>query len=117
MHSTLSELGYKTYVYLFDIKYFAKTLRDNGYEEDDINLIAKDVEKLYKLFLKAIELKNITEQYDVLTEALTLTGSLLDDFKSVKCEKKFINEKTDLIVETFSISEHLKVILEELLKS
>ncbi len=116
MHSTLSELSYKTYVYLFDVKYFAKSLKDKGYEENDIVLIAKDAEKLYKFMLKAIELKTETEQYDVLTDALQLAESLLNDFKSLKCGDKFCNEKTDLLVETFSISERIKIILEQTLR-
>jgi hypothetical protein len=116
MHSTLSELSYKTYVYLFDVKYFAKTLKDNDYEEEDINNITKDAEKLYKYLLKAIEIKSVTEQYDVLLEALKISDSLFNDFKSINCCPKFINEKTDLLVETFSITEHLKVILGKILK-
>jgi hypothetical protein len=116
MHSSLSELSYKTYVFLFDVKYFAKSLKDCGYEENDINNITKDVETLYKYMLHAIELKSDTEQYEVLTDALNLSETLLNDFKSIKCKEQFLNEKTDLLVETFAISEKLKIIMEQLLK-
>jgi hypothetical protein len=115
MHSAKSELSYKTYIYLFDVKYFAKNLKDKGYEED-IENISKDAEKLYKFLLNVIELKSETEQYEILMEALKLSESLLNDFKSLKCSNQLINEKTDLLVETFSIGERIKVIIEQILK-
>lgn len=117
MKPKLSELSYKTYVYLFDLRYFAKTIRDAGYEENDIKNILTDTEKLYKIYLSAIEQKTQLEQYNVLSEAFKLAEQLLSDLKSVCCVEHYINEKTDLIVEIFSIKEKTEVILNMILKN
>ena len=116
MKLKLSDLSYKTYVYLFDIKYFAKTIKDGGYEEDDIDTIIKDAEVLYKLFLNAIESKSNIDKYNILIEAVKLAGQLLNDLKTVCCMNKNINEKTDLIVETFAIKEKTEAFINFILK-
>ncbi len=116
MKTTLSELSYKAYVYLFDLKYFSKTVKDAGYEEKDIINIVKDAEILYKYLLDAGLQKKEIDQYNILSEAFKLSETILNDLKIICCTDKFINEKTDLIVETFAIKEKTEVILNQILK-
>ena len=107
----LSELSYETYRYLFDIKYFAKQLKDSDYEEGDIDEIIKNADLLYKIFLKTIEEKTIEEQTEDLETAHNLASKILNQFKKLKCKDSFINEKVDLIVEAFAIKEKTDVFL------
>jgi len=112
----LSELSYETYRYLFDIKYFAKQLKDSDYEEDDIDEIIIKADLLYKIFLKTIEEKTIKEQTEDLETAHKLAGEILNQFKKLKCKNNFINEKVDLIVEAFAIKEKTEVFLTKIHK-
>ncbi|MCF6366429.1 MAG: hypothetical protein L3J35_09545 [Bacteroidales bacterium] len=107
----LSELSYETYRYLFDIKYFAKQLKDSDYEEPDIDDIIKDADLLYRIFLKTIEDKAVEEQKQELKKAHILAGKILKQFKNLKCKDDFINEKVDLIVEAFAIKEKTEVFI------
>ncbi|MCD4792972.1 MAG: hypothetical protein K8R54_07055 [Bacteroidales bacterium] len=116
MGITLSELSYKAYVYLFDLRYFAKTVKDAGYEEKDIKNILNDAETLYKHLLNANTQKAEVDQYNILSEVFKLSDSILNDLKIMCCADKFINEKTDLIVETFAIKEKTEVIMNHILK-
>jgi anaerobic ribonucleoside-triphosphate reductase len=115
MKSNLSELSYKAYVYLFDLKYFAKSIKDLGYDEKELKNILDDANALYKYLLSAIEQKVETEQFDILAEAYKISQILLQDLKSIHCDKKFINEKTDLIVGVFELKEKIEVIMSEIL--
>lgn len=117
MKTTLSELSYKTYVYLFDLKYFAKAVKDDGYEEKDILNIVKDAQVLYKYLLDAGLQKTEIDQYNILSEAFKLSENILNDLKLICCTDKFISEKTDLIVETFAIKEKTEVIMNQILKN
>ena len=110
----LSELSYETYRYLFDIKYFAKQLKDAGYEEDDIDKIIEKANLLYKIFLKSIEEKTIPEQTEDLKTAHKFAGEILNQLKELKCKDNFINEKVDLIVEAFAIKEKTEVFLNKI---
>lgn len=115
MKSNLSELSYKTYVYLFDLKYFAKSIKDAGYDEKELKNIVEDANSMYKYLLSAIEHKIETEQFDILAEAYKISKSLLQDLKAIHCDKKFINEKTDLVVGVFELKEKIEVIMSEIL--
>jgi hypothetical protein len=117
MKLTLAELSYKVYAYQFDMKYFAKTIRDKGYEDDDIKEILKEAQKLYKHYLNALDKETEIEQYNELSEAHKLAESILHDMKSLSCQDDFIHEKTDLLVETFSIKENTDIFMKKLLKN
>jgi hypothetical protein len=117
MKLTLPELSYKVYAYQFDMKYFAKTIRDKGYEDDDIKELLAEAKKLYAYYLNALDKKDHIEQYNELTEAYKLAESILHDMKNLACQDEFIHEKTDLLVETFSIKENTDVFLKQLLKN
>jgi len=110
----LSELSYETYRYLFDIKYFAKELKDADYEETDIDDIIKDADLLYQIFLKTIEDKTVEEQKEELLKARGLADKILNQFKNLKCKDEFIIEKVDLIVEAFAIKEKTEVFLNKI---
>ena len=110
----LSELSYKVYRYLLDIKYFAKQLKDSDYDKGDIDGIVIKADFLNKLFLKTIEDKNINEQTEDLKTAHKLTVEILNQFKILKCKDKYINEKADLIVEAFVIKEKIDCFLNKI---
>ena len=117
MELTLSSLSYKSYVYLFDLKYFAKSIKDAGYDEKEIKNIVKDGETLYKHMLNAGSQKAEIDQYNILSEAFKLSESILNDLKVICCTDNFINEKTDLVVETFAIKEKTEALMNQILKN
>ncbi len=108
----LSKLTYQTYRFLFDIKYFAKQIKDAGYEEDDIDLVIKNANSLYKSFLKVKNEDNEKKSKKIIEKAHLKAQEILEQLKYLKCkEDKFISEKVDLIVESFSIKEKTEVLL------
>jgi|GEM_PF-3156869 hypothetical protein len=110
----LTELSYQTYRYLFDIKYFAKQLSDDDYEEKEIKQIVENADKLYQIFLKIIDDKTIEAQTDELTEAKTIADEILKQLRVLKCSDEYINDKVDLIVEAFAVKEKAQIIIENL---
>ncbi len=108
----LSKLIYQTYRFLFDIKYFARQIKDAGYEEDDIDLVLKNANSLYKSFFGVKSEGDDEKNKEKIKKAHLKAGEILEQLKHLKCkEDRFINEKVDLIVESFSIKEKTEVLL------
>ncbi len=106
-----SEIIGRITVFEVDIKSFLRKADKKPENDIAINLIKEKVKKLNTLrndFIAEIEIK---KELKLLKKLILTADYILIEIKNIKCEKKYLNEKTDLIAKIFMIYDKSKQLL------
>jgi len=102
-----AEIQKSVHIYLIDLKSFALTLKDDGYEDANIKGIILNTEKLYNLLNNSTSKLNKDKLSKQIKLAEELANKILSELKFLKCKDELIFEKANLIVGIFSIKEKI----------
>ncbi len=92
-------------VYLFDLQNFIKSV-NNDLSDNKLHIAIIEKAELLKNLSKSLSAENPKDKASFLKEIRKLSDEILSNLKCLKCDDIFLNEKTDLIVRTFSIWQH-----------
>lgn len=98
----LSKLESKIYIFSVDVFSFVKTLLDMNITNSDTTGLLKSSNLLYTKFLDVFE--NQPSNFDTsISACLELSAKCSGFLEKIEVEKKLLNEKIDLIIESKEI--------------
>ncbi|NOZ34816.1 MAG: hypothetical protein GXO80_05920 [Chlorobi bacterium] len=113
-NETIKEIIGRITVYKLDISLFINDLVKVSDNKSELFFIKQKTEELTTLIDLIFTEESIDKKINY-TEKLILTADfLLTELKELKCDDKFLNEKTDLIAKTFMIfdkAENLRTLI------
>jgi len=111
MKDKIEELGNRAYIYSIDNLSFAKTLQKKGFDTTVVNHIVQISGKLSTALMNATDSEDEYEKTSLLGKSLTFAKQNLKLLQDVQCKEALLNEKSNLIIETYEIVQELEGLL------
>lgn len=103
----LQDIELKVYAFSINVFSFVKTLEKAGKANDAISYILNAANSFYANYLAAIEAKGKHEQNVFLGESKKNAEECLNGLQSFETDKRFLNEKVDLIIEIAELKKNI----------
>ena len=107
----LSKFSSRVYIYSIDIISFFKSLKKAGYEIPEIPYFANLIGKFSELILGIEDLNNFDQKIVELEKSSNFAAECLKLLQKIDCKNALLNEKSDLIIETYEIIKQISEIL------
>ena len=101
--SAIEKIIKKVYIYSIDNISFAKSLREIDYKSKSIKQLINTSEDLLNSLSYLPKDNDFVKIIAELENSLTFASSNLSLLQKIKCKDALLNEKSDLIIETFEI--------------
>ena len=114
MTSEIEKLSNQAYIYSIDNISFAKSLRKIGYESKTESELVNFTGKLYNSLSETCDLNNKNKIIVELENSRIFANANLELLQEIKCKESLLNEKNDLIIETFEIIKNIEKIISQI---
>ncbi|NPA66986.1 MAG: hypothetical protein GXO50_00085 [Chlorobi bacterium] len=111
MTDNLKNTQNKISVFLFDLKNFASSPENNP----KTDFLVYEAEKLYLKINEAAEETNPALKLDKLKSLKNDIEILFEKLKNTPCKDNQIHEKSDLIIQSFYLIEHIENMINEIM--
>ena len=109
----ISALKKKTYTYSIDVLSFAKSLKKSKIKLKHLTAIIETAANITESIRKINDLNDKNQIVGLLKKSSKFADNNLKKLQKFECKGSLLNEKTDLIIETWSLIESLKSLLQE----
>lgn len=106
----IEKLSNKVYIYSIDNISFAKSLQKKGFDISIVNHIVQISGKLSTALLDATDSKDADEISTLVNNSYNYAKQSLKLLQEVNCKDELLNEKANLIIETYEIIKQIEQI-------